>query len=313
MFQKVYLNPPRRGNGAYWTLLADGQEEVERCIKLFHTLRPPVLDEHSIYNQLGASSSLVVRSSGQFVPVQIKNSCSHPTHTVEVTTDNNPRLLVNEKEKPAQPESSPHIPATHYFTTYPRAYPPSIQPYNPASMTSPSKAPPPIPTPKKLENRSASLLDNSFLTPLKDDFMQEIDLNAISFSPSMFNFLTPRGGNSNQTTPFTSHVIPTIVTPKKPSHHSISEGDSGVFSPLHTRYGTPLKGFSSFPEILHPHGFSTPNKDVCMGAPAGDAGNTPSRVVKDFSGLHVNRSLLSILSTSIDGHTSPKPLSEHTS
>lgn len=311
MFQKVYLNPPRRGNGAYWTLLMDGQEEVERCIKLFHTLRPPVLDEQSIYNQLGSSSSHVVRSTGQFIPAQAKKSCSHPSLTVEVTTDdrNNTSFSVGESENTTEAEASPHIPATRYFTTYPRAYPPSIQPYNPAGIPSSSQVTP-IPISTKPENRSINLLDTSFLTPLKDDFMQEIDLNTISFSPSMFNFLTPRGANSNQATPFRSHVIPTIVTPQKPTHQGIPEVDSGVFSPLHIRYSTPLKGFSSFPELVHPHGFSTPNKDVCMGLPAGETGSTPSRAVKDFSGI--NRSLLNILSTSFDGQTPLKPLSEQT-
>ena len=71
MFQKVYLDPPRRGNGAYWTLLPEGQEEVQRCIKLFSTLQPPVIDElaSAQFPVPSSSSTHTVRSRGLYPPL----------------------------------------------------------------------------------------------------------------------------------------------------------------------------------------------------------------------------------------------------
>ena len=69
MFMKVYQYPPRRGNGSYWTLLSDGEEELKRAIPLFSTFRPPVIDSECIYNRGAASNTHTVRSKGQFIPL----------------------------------------------------------------------------------------------------------------------------------------------------------------------------------------------------------------------------------------------------
>lgn len=66
---KVYQYPPRRGNGSYWTLLSDGEEELKRAIPLFSTFRPPVIDSECIYSRGAASNTHTVKSKGQFVPL----------------------------------------------------------------------------------------------------------------------------------------------------------------------------------------------------------------------------------------------------
>ena len=69
MFMKVYQYPPRRGNGSYWTLLSDGEEELKRALPLFSTFRPPVIDSECIYNRGAASNTHTVKSKGQFIPL----------------------------------------------------------------------------------------------------------------------------------------------------------------------------------------------------------------------------------------------------
>ena len=64
---KVYQYPPRRGNGSYWTLLSDGEDELKRAIPLFSTFQPPVIDPECAYNRTPATHT--VKSRGQFVPV----------------------------------------------------------------------------------------------------------------------------------------------------------------------------------------------------------------------------------------------------
>ncbi len=64
---KVYQYPPRRGNGSYWTLLADGEDELKRAIPLFSTFQPPVIDPESVYNRTPTTHT--VKSRGQFIPV----------------------------------------------------------------------------------------------------------------------------------------------------------------------------------------------------------------------------------------------------
>ena len=67
MFMKVYQYPPRRGNGSYWTLLSDGEEELKKAVPLFATLQPPVIDTNCAYHR--EPSMHVVKSKGKFIPV----------------------------------------------------------------------------------------------------------------------------------------------------------------------------------------------------------------------------------------------------
>lgn len=67
MFMKVYQYPPRRGNGSYWTLLSDGEEELKKAVPLFATLQPPVIDTNCAYHK--EPSTHTVKSKGKFVPV----------------------------------------------------------------------------------------------------------------------------------------------------------------------------------------------------------------------------------------------------
>ncbi len=87
MFMKVYQYPPRRGNGSYWTLLSDGEEELKRAIPLFSTLLPPVIDDTSIYNRVPATHT--VKSKGQYVPVlpNLDGAVSQPYFAIETTVN----------------------------------------------------------------------------------------------------------------------------------------------------------------------------------------------------------------------------------
>ena len=67
MFMKVYQYPPRRGNGSYWTLLSDGEEELKKAVPLFATLQPPVIDANCAYHR--EPSTYTVKSKGRFIPV----------------------------------------------------------------------------------------------------------------------------------------------------------------------------------------------------------------------------------------------------
>ncbi len=67
MFMKVYQYPPRRGNGSYWTLLSDGEEELKKAVPLFATLQPPVIDTNCAYHR--EPSTHTVKSKGRYVPV----------------------------------------------------------------------------------------------------------------------------------------------------------------------------------------------------------------------------------------------------
>lgn len=71
---KVYQYPPRRGNGSYWTLLPDGEEELKRAVPLFSTFRPPIIDSDCMYSR-GASTH-TVKSKGQFVPLLPRSTLS---------------------------------------------------------------------------------------------------------------------------------------------------------------------------------------------------------------------------------------------
>ena len=85
MFMKVYQCPPRRGNGSYWTLLSDGDDELKRAIPLFSTLQPPIIDENSVYNRV--PSTHIVKSKGQYVPVlpSTESSNFQPYFAIETT------------------------------------------------------------------------------------------------------------------------------------------------------------------------------------------------------------------------------------
>ena len=73
MFVKVYQYPPRRGNGSYWTLLSEGEEELKRAVPLFSTFRPPVIDSECVYSRGAAPATYTVKSKGQFVPLLPRN------------------------------------------------------------------------------------------------------------------------------------------------------------------------------------------------------------------------------------------------
>ena len=72
MFTKVYQYPPRRGNGSYWTLLSDGEEELTKAHPLFTTLLPPIIDAESVYCRTPLTHT--VKSRGQYVPVLPQSS-----------------------------------------------------------------------------------------------------------------------------------------------------------------------------------------------------------------------------------------------
>ena len=74
MFMKVYQYPPRRGNGSYWTLLSDGEEELKKAIPLFATLQPPVIDTNCAYHR--EPSTHTVKSKGKFIPVLPRSDIS---------------------------------------------------------------------------------------------------------------------------------------------------------------------------------------------------------------------------------------------
>ena len=74
MFMKVYQYPPRRGNGSYWTLLSDGEEELKKAIPLFATLQPPVIDTNCAYHR--EPSTHTVKSKGRFIPVLPRSDLS---------------------------------------------------------------------------------------------------------------------------------------------------------------------------------------------------------------------------------------------
>lgn len=74
MFMKVFQYPPRRGNGSYWTLLSDGEEELQKAVPLFATLQPPVIDSNSTYHR--EPSTHTVKSKGKFIPVLPRSNMS---------------------------------------------------------------------------------------------------------------------------------------------------------------------------------------------------------------------------------------------
>ena len=67
MFMKVYQYPSGRGNGSYWTLLSDGEEELKKALPLFDGLHPPMICvNHTSHSE---PSTSMVKSNEKFVPV----------------------------------------------------------------------------------------------------------------------------------------------------------------------------------------------------------------------------------------------------
>ena len=237
MFQKVYLDPPRRGNGAYWTLLPEGQEEVQRCIKLFSTLQPPVIDElaSAQFPVPSSSSTHTVRSRGQFVPARMSSS------TVEVkTTDQRDHPLESHSRAISQFDSS--FGKENLF----RSHPPSIQPFNPGSLLPSNPSIAPVGVSSYHDTSTTTLLDSSFLTE-NSSLMQEVDINTISLSP-FFNFAhsSTDAKQHPHTAPYYGIQLQAAsahnFTPLTPSRQpNLQDGDSGTYSPLGLKFCTPDK------------------------------------------------------------------------
>jgi hypothetical protein len=236
MFQKVYIDPPRRGNGAYWTLLSEGLEEVERCMKLLTTLRPPVIDPLSSYLTQGPYSNQVVRSRGKFVP-----SCpSELSYEVQIETpekENTPKIADSSlgiTTRLIHPLEQHH--------SYQQVYPPSIQPYDPSGGVKNENQ-----IAQQCDNKNNSLFDLSFNTPLKDDSLLQntSDFQSISLSPFL-NYLTPKPTTLFQTPNklVHSHYQSPLSTPLKPFNH-IFDSDSGIYLSPAIKFSTPVKDFNN--------------------------------------------------------------------
>ena len=240
LFQKVYIDPPRRGNGAYWTLLNEGIEEVERCMKLFTTLRPPVIDRSSVYCLDSSPSQQIVRSRGQFIPA-LDQDDHLPTsliikEEIEDVDDEEDSLglLHNEAlttEFPILPAHSKHLRhPLEYYQEHPKMYPPSIQPFNgPARSSTTGLSSFNL---HSNDHSNSSFPDLSFLTPLKSDFFNDgFGLSPLSNAPQNKQYFQHHGTSYSP-----------LCTPLKPfvQQHE-GGGDSGVFSPSNLQFCTPLK------------------------------------------------------------------------
>ena len=242
-------------------------------MKLFLTLRPPIIDETSAYfNQAPSVSPQIVRSRGQFMPAECEPACD-----IEVKTEEEESIKEDEEEKNGHsPDENacirPYISCScslvhplEYGHEYPHhAYPPSIQPYNPclpqAVKPTLAKQPPRPPVEVAQNNNdgndtlNSSLLDLSFLTPLKesDNILNSLDLN--SLSPYMGYPTNPAPSQVFQNTPDKPPLSP-LHTPIKLLGQI---NDSGIFpSPNNLKFSTPMQDLS---EILQLNGF-TPSKE----------------------------------------------------
>ena len=254
LFQKVYIDPPRRGNGAYWTLLNEGIDEVERCMKLFTTLRPPIIDKSSIYNADSNPQQQVVRSRGQFIPA-IKYKDHSPGIVIKEESEDDDddsceRIIHNEclaTELPILPVQSSHNlrHPLEYCQEYSRAYPPSIQPFNgPArSMTTLSSCNLHI-----NEHSNSSFPDLSFLTPLKSDFFND----GILLSPYSNHTMTPQNKRFSHHQGASRQSYSPLDTPHKPLLQPEQGSDSGVFSPSNLQFYTPLKDIGDILQLNTP-------------------------------------------------------------
>ncbi|KAL5501967.1 hypothetical protein EMCRGX_G008652 [Ephydatia muelleri] len=276
MFTKVHQYPPRRGNGSYWTLLPEGEEELKRAIPLFSTLQPPVIDERSVYNHMPSTYKL--KSKGQFVPV-VSGSPVKPYFALGTSLSQawssdpatDPDLQVTDQETSdcfdhSSPRVPPHHKTPHQLTSSDTSSCSSDDERSPALKRrkrnhSLDSAPPPPAmrhahtSQKKGASRdhSLDLLDTSFLSPVKD-FFADVDLDPISLSP-LFSIISPK--QTTATSSHTSFSLPSSFTPVKPLPHP--EGDSGVFSPLRLEglmFSTPLRSASIMCDL--PSSLNTP-------------------------------------------------------
>ena len=294
MFTKVHQYPPRRGNGSYWTLLPEGEEELKRAIPLFSTLQPPVIDEQSVYNHMPSTYKL--KSKGQFVPV-VPNSCSpvkpyfavgthpwsqssseHDYHHSDTTdqdisdccTFDDSRLLLCKRPHHLTSDSSPCSSDERSPAPKRRKRQHSLDlgpPPSTSRHTHVQKKPVPGVASHDLRGSShdlrgsshdlsLDLLNTSFLSPVKD-FFADVDLDPIALSP-LFNIVSPKRATSYHT-PLASFPLPSF-TPLKP--HPPTEGDSGVFSPLRLEglmFSTPLRSSDIMCDL--PTALSTPHHD----------------------------------------------------
>ena len=341
MFMKVYQYPPRRGNGSYWTLLSDGEEELKKAVPLFATLQPPVIDPNCAYHK--QPSTHTVKSKGKYVPVLPRSDLGGgsssggglPYFSVGPTAPGSSPCLAAEEEVVSGGDESVygdgvssrfgggggrtrdgvragnkrprHLSDHSYAKSWEleggrigtkgggrkgdgdakvvelavgrggggsvrgrgggggeegsesedsvtdlsatpkrkckmestKAKPISTNDAAPTAgvTTKPDHSPSFTTPPKELDN-SLHLLDSSFLTPLKNFVVPDVEIGTISFSPLYSNLITPKredisvsGGLSSTAVgggggPAHSSFFPSPLTPLK------SSLDSGIFSPL---------------------------------------------------------------------------------
>lgn len=296
---KVFQYPPRRGNGSYWTLLSDGEEELQKAIPLFATLQPPVIDSNSTYHREPCTHT--VKSKGKFVPVLPRSDVSNGNCPYFSVGSNLPSSSSDEIviEGSSQPESlatsgercgyrqsyvGKHMSDHDYAKSWDLKERERMlrvdtvvelatgkgearkgsqcddsdesfveetpkkrrklrgvvktKPLIPISSISsdgvvrPRSCPgsPSFTTPPKEQDNSLHLLDSSFLTPLKNLAVPDVEIGAISFSPLYTNLVTPRReGYTGSLAPGNTSLHPFFPSPLTPLRTSL---DSGIFSPL---------------------------------------------------------------------------------
>ena len=291
MFMKVYQYPPRRGNGSYWTLLSDGEDELKRAIPLFSTLLPPVIDQSCVYNR--TPSTHVVKSRGQFVPVlpSAVNPSGQPYFAVGTVPTSKagmtiskrkhgslnkymvPRHLLDHsyaKQPPQEEEEEEENQAvdsdsSDHESTFDAPATPKRKRLSGISVHRPlhEKSSPHAASGAKQDGKVLSLSpstkqqDNSLnlldssLLTPVKNLMPDIEIDSLSLSP-LYNFVTPRRGN-------TPMNFPSPFTPFKQA--TFTGVDSGIFSPLRTenlKFSTPVRNLSPLTDLLPPNTFSTP-------------------------------------------------------
>lgn len=327
MFMKVFQYPPRRGNGSYWTLLSDGEEELQKAIPLFATLQPPVIDSNSAYHREPCTHT--VKSKGKFVPVLPRSDMStgnRPYFSVGSNLqssslmgsaeagDEGPENLATSGERCGYRQSyvGKHMSDHDYAKSWDLKERERMlrvdtvvelatgkgkgsqgddniqsddsfieetpkkrrklkevaktKPLIPISSVSsdgvirPRSCPgsPSFTTPPKEQDNSLHLLDSSFLTPLKNLAVPDVEIGAISFSPLYTNLVTPRReGITGSLAPCNTSSHPFFPSPLTPLRTSL---DSGIFSPLHClggmKFSTPMN-MNSLSPLADLSGFSS--------------------------------------------------------
>ena len=261
---KVYQYPPRRGNGSYWTLLSDGEEELKRAIPLFTTLQPPFIDESSVYNRV--STTHTVKSKGQFVPVlptcmasnlpYFATESSTPafcSEEVEVSTEHNSQPLHaarGVKRKNTQRLSTPKHLLDHSY-----AKPVSVQ--SEASLmeecvsdsTDPESSFEFLPTPKRKKMSGISVHK-----PL-----HERQLKSVAHLPQLLTSTAKRGRSSNSNADSKEQDVnlslldSSFLSPMKNILRDV-DIDALSLSPL-LNFVTPKRG-STPPNLALPSSFS---------------------------------------------------------